>query len=35
MSYWYPGLESGARIKEFVIDLGYNDKFMTLISPIL
>lgn len=35
MSYWYPDIDDNVRVKECIIDLGYNDKFMTLISPEL
>jgi hypothetical protein len=33
LSHWYPGLKKDAKVQECVIDLGYNDKFMTLITP--
>lgn len=33
MSYWYPEIQKDAKVKECVIDLGYNDKIMILLSP--
>jgi len=33
MSYWYLEIEKDAKAKECIIDLGYNDKFMTLLTP--
>jgi hypothetical protein len=33
MSYWYPGIQKDAKVQECVIDLGYNDKIMTLLTP--
>lgn len=33
MSYWYPDIIKDAKVLECVIDLGYNDKYMTLLTP--
>ena len=33
MSLWYKNLTKEIKVKECVIDLGYNDKIMTLLTP--
>lgn len=33
MSYWYPEMSKDAKVRECVIDLGYNEKIMTLLTP--
>lgn len=33
MSYWYPNIQKDSKVRECVIDLGYNGKYITLLTP--